>query len=67
MEAKGRAAETAHRNAAWLAWQTASLTAFAFHAPAKMPRLKSLTGEKRQRQAQTPEQMKAVFAAWAGR
>ena len=66
MRAKGRAAETAHRNMAWLAWQTASLTAFAFHAPAKMPRLETLTGERRPREPQTPEEMKAVFAAWAG-
>lgn len=64
MEAKGRAAETAHRHAAWLAWQTASLTGFAFHTPSKMPSLESLTATKPRVTIQTPEQMRAAFDSW---
>ena len=62
LESKGRAAETEHKLRAWLAWQTASLTAYAYHDPKKMPTLDSLTGRKVAR-AQTPEEMRAVFAA----
>jgi len=64
MEAKGRAAETAHRANAWLGWTIASLGAYAFHAPAKMPTLESLTATKPKVTIQTPEQMRAAFASW---
>lgn len=63
LAAKGRAAETDHRLRAWSAWQTASLTAFAYHSPKKMPKLESLTGQKPAPRIQTPDQMKSMFAA----
>lgn len=62
MEARGRAAETQQRQAAWLAWQTASLNAYAFHKPGKMPSLESLTAPRPKVEVQTPDQMRAVFA-----
>lgn len=64
LEAKGRAAETAHRANAWLAHTIASLSAFGFHAPPKMPTLESLTATKPKVTIQTPEQMQAAFASW---
>ena len=67
MAAKGRAADTAQKNAAWLAWTIASLAVFAFHDPKKMPALETLTGEPRRQRVQTPEEMKASMAAWAAR
>lgn len=64
LEAKGRAAETDHRHRAWLAWTIASLSAYGFHAPAKIPTLESLTATKPKVTIQTPEQMRAAFASW---
>nr|WP_314432389.1 hypothetical protein [uncultured Brevundimonas sp.] len=37
--------------------------AFAFHAPKHMPKLESLTGERAAPRVQSPEEMRAMFAA----
>lgn len=48
----------------WAAWQAASLNAYAYHSPKKMPALDTLLDMKpKARAVQTPEQMKAVFDA----
>ena len=62
--AEAKIAERAHHTRAWLAWQTASLTGFAFHKPSAMPKLETLTGQKPKITVQTPDQMKAAFAEW---
>ena len=49
---------------AWLAHTTASLAAFAVHKPKAMPTLDSLTGSRPALRVQTPDEMKAAFAAW---
>lgn len=64
MAAKGRAAQTAHEQRAWAAWHTSWLASFAFHAPKSMPKLETLTGKRSLPKAQTPNEMKAAFAAW---
>lgn len=63
LRARGEAAETEHKYRAWLAHTTASLMGFAHHAPKKMPKLETLTGERPAPRVQTPEEMQAVFAA----
>ena len=59
-----RRAELEHRERAWQAHTTASLTAFAFHKPKAMPSLDSLTGVQATPRVQTVDEMKAAFAAW---
>lgn len=63
LQGKARAALTEQKNRAWLAHTTASLVAFAHHKPKAMPALDTLTGEKRHPRIQSPDEMKAVFAA----
>lgn len=62
MEARARAIERAHKESAWLGWTTASLTAFAYHDPKKMPPLESLTGVKSKPRIMSADEIKAVFA-----
>lgn len=56
------AAETEQKQRAWLAHTTASLVAFAYHSPKKMPRLETLTGGQAAPRVQTPDEVRSVFA-----
>jgi hypothetical protein len=60
LEAKAWSAERDQAHRAWLAWHTAALSRC---EPKKFPTLESLSGQSRKVVAQTPEQMKSVFAA----
>lgn len=66
-EGSGERLTREHKVAAWAIWHAASLNAYAYHKPAAMPSLESLTGEKRATRVQSPEEMKAVFAAMRAR
>lgn len=64
-DAKGDALQRERHDAAWLAHTTASLVAFAFHSPKKIPTLDSLTGEAATPRTQSEDEMRAAFKAWA--
>lgn len=64
-DAKGDALKRERHDAAWLAHTTASLTAFAFHSPKKIPTLASLIGESAPPRMQSEDEMRAAFRAWA--
>lgn len=59
MKAKGRAADAAQYNRAWLAWHIAAIPLMA-----KFPTLAELTGVRPQIKKQTPAEARAMFAAW---
>lgn len=60
LAASGRVAERDQAHRAWIAWHTAALSRC---DPKKFPTLESLSGQSRKAVAQTPDQMKSVFAA----